>query len=386
METLGSDNDREECCGVPAAEADGPNCVPRLTDTRGQFRLFTEGDRLYEAMLKAIASAQRSVRLESYIFADDEVGRWFAEALAERVRAGVEVRLHIDAACSLFWISRSLERYLRAQGVRVRWFHRWSWRDPLRYNRRNHRKMLVVDDEQVYVGGFNLHRENSRALFGETRWRDTHVGLLGEIALEGAKLFDAFWERERSWAPRQGWGINALVSNRTTVCRHAMRCLYADRFHGATGSIYLTTPYFVPDHRTQRGLRDAARRGVDVRLLVPRKSDVWLAQWAARAAYATLLGAGIRIYEYLPRVLHAKTVVVDDQWATVGTANFDYRSLFVNYELNLVTQDPDLCQQLRDQFFQDLSEAEEIFSGKWARRPHSRRIAETIGWMARRWL
>lgn len=112
----------------------------------------------------------------------------------------------------------------------------------------------------------------------------------------------------------------------------------------------------MPDHRTQRGSRAAARRGIDVRLLVPRKDNVALTRWAARYAYANLLGAGVRIYEYLPRVLHAKTALVDRDWAMVGTANLDYRSLFLNYELNLVSQDPDLWRQLRSQFFQDLSE------------------------------
>lgn len=380
------DQEGEECSEVPAVEADGPTCLPRLTERRDAFTLYTEGDLLYEAMLASIASARHSIRLESYIFADDEVGRRFAGALAERARAGVEIRLHIDAAGSLFWGPRSLERHLREQGIGVRWFHRWSWRDPLRYNRRNHRKALVVDEEQVYLGGFNIHRENSRALFGEERWRDTHIGLSGELAFEAARLFDAFWEGERSWTLKQAWGMNALMPNHTRACRHALRCLYADRFRGATESIYLTTPYFVPDHRTQRGLRAAARRRIDVRLLVPRKDNVALTRWAARYAYANLLGAGVRIYEYLPRVLHAKTAVVDRDWAMVGTANLDYRSLFLNYELNLVSQDPDLCRQLRSQFFQDLSEAEEVLPVGWAKRPHSRRVAEAIGWTARRWL
>jgi cardiolipin synthase len=123
-----------------------------------------------------------------------------------------------------------------------------------------------------------------------------------------------------------------------------------------------------------------------VRLLLPGKNDVWLAQWASQAAYAELLFAGVRIYEYLPRVLHAKTAVVDGTWATLGTANLDYRSLFINYEVNLVSRDIHLCRALYDCFMDDLSYAEEITKRDWAKRPWNRHVSESIGWMARRWL
>src|SRR5690349_11683417 len=124
----------------------------------GRIRVYTEGDRLYSAMLAAIASARRSVKLESYIFADDEIGRRFITALTERARAGVQVLVHLDAAGSFFWGPRAVQKALTAGGVRVRWFQRWSWRNPLRYNRRNHRKLLVVDGRTGFFGGFNIHR------------------------------------------------------------------------------------------------------------------------------------------------------------------------------------------------------------------------------------
>ena len=363
-----------------------PACVPPLQAGHRSFTLFFEGDGLYEAMLADIAAARACIRMESYIFAADEIGWRFARALAERAAAGVEVRLHLDAAGFLLWGNHKLKTWLREQGIQLRLFHRWRWRDPLRYNRRNHRKLLVVDEAAVYVGGFNIHRENSRAVFGEERWRDTHVRL-GEVeAGAAARLFDDFWNglRRQSF-PRQG-AVNVLVANVNRTCQQALRCLYSDSFRAARRSIYLTTPYFVPDHRSQRELRAAARRGVDVRLLVPRKSDHRLMQWAARAAYAKLLDAGVGIYEYLPRMLHAKTAVVDGGWATVGTANLDYRSLFMNHEINLVSRDPLLCQRLEAQFLADLEEAERITGRQWARRPWSQHVVEVIGWLARRWL
>ncbi len=369
---------------TPADQA--PACVTPLQTGHRSFALFVEGDELYEAMLADIAAAHTRVRMESYIFAADEIGWRFARALAECTAAGIEVRLHLDAAGFLLWGNRKLKTWLRGQGIQLRLFHRWRWRDPLRYNRRNHRKLLVVDESVVYVGGFNIHRESSRLVFGADRWRDTHVRLGDAVAHSAARLFDGFWNGRRHRPITEQGTVNVLAPNVNRTCRQALHCLYANSFRNARRSIYLTTPYFVPDHRSQRELCQAAQRGVDVRLLVPRKSDHLLVQWAARAAYAKLLNAGVRIYEYLPRMLHAKTAVVDSIWAMVGTANLDYRSLFMNHEINLVSRDPLLCQRLEAQFMVDLKNTEQIIGRQWARRPWSQHVVEVIGWLARRWL
>jgi len=350
------------------------------------FELFIEGDILYDAMLESIALAQERIQLESYIFADDEIGWQFAEALAARAKAGVGVQVHLDAAGSLFPGSRRLERYLRGEGVDLRRFHRWDWRHPQRYNRRNHRKLLVVDERDAYLGGFNIHRHNSRRLYGEQRWRDTHVRLRGELVSQARRHFESFWNGIRRWTPPRPLPRDVLLPNYSRRGRRLLRRTLAQLISDARRSVYLTTPYFVPDRRTQRLLMAAARRGVDVRILVPRKNDVRLAHWAARAAYETLLVNGVRIFEYLPRVLHAKTAVADGAHATVGTANFDYRSFFLNYELNLFTRDTLLCSRLQEQFLADLREAEEIRVEKWRRRFWGGKVLELVGWAARRWL
>ncbi len=349
--------------------------------------LFAEGDTLYESMLGSIRSAGLAIRMESYIFASDEVGWRFAEALAARAAASVDVRLHLDAAGAWGSSSRRLERYLRDHGVHLRWFHRWSWRDPLRYNWRNHRKLLVVDDRVAYVGGFNIHRQSSRRFYGEVRWRDTHAEVSGSLASDAAQLFDAFWRGHRRWTPKlRGMHKLQLVSNHTRACRHQIRCLYTEAFESATKSILLTTPYFVPDLSTLRHLMTCARRGVDVRVLVPSKSDVPITRWAAHALYASLLSAGVRIYEYQPRMMHAKTVVVDQRWATLGSANLDYRSFFLNYELVLAMTTPDECELLGQQFREDLSESRLILAQTWSQRHWTRRLLEAIGRAVRRWL
>ncbi len=361
-------------------------CVPELAEGHEPFRLYDEGDELYDDMLHSIARARGAIRLESYIFAPDEIGWRFAEALARRGDEGLRVRVLMDAAGSLFWHSRRLARYLRAHGVRVRWFHRWNWRRPHRYNHRDHRKLLTIDEDHFYLGGFNIHRECSRAVYGEQRWRDTHVRLDSELTAVANRMFDRFWKGRKRWVVKGPPRPNVLLPNHNGRCRHALQCLYMEIFRHARHHIYLTTPYFVPDHRTQQALMDAARRGVDVRLLVPAKSDVTLTRWAAQAAYGGLLRNGVRIFEYQPRVLHAKTAVADGAWATLGTANLDYRSFFMNYELNLVSRDPALCQGLEAYFERDLAESVEITVGRWARRPWSRHFLEMIGWLARRWL
>lgn len=355
-------------------------------NVRDKFELFTEGDALYEDMINAIASARRSVQLESYIFADDEIGKWFASVLGECAGRGVHVRLHLDAAGSLFWGSRHFFRRLEDDGVEVRWFHRWTWRSPMRYNRRLHRKLLVVDRRRAWVGGFNIHRECSRRIVGDDRWRDTHVAIDGPLAAVSSNLFDTFWRGSRAAAAAETAMTSMLVPNRSRADRRDLRDVYAEAFAAAANRAWLTTPYFIPDRYTQEHLVETAQRGIEVRLLVPAKSDVRIARWAARAAYAVLLEGGVRIYEYLPRMLHAKTAVIDGTWSTVGTANLDYRSFFLNHELTLVSADPGLCGRLEEQFLQDLEEATEIRADVWPRRHWPERLLELIGWLARRWL
>lgn len=258
----------KKCCCTAERQfdthcADPISCVPLIRRGNGDFSVFTEGDDLYAAMLTAIAAARETVFLETYIFADDEIGRRFTEALANKASQGVRVRVLIDAAGSLFWASRRLEKSLRQQGVQLKWYHRWLWRHPLRYDQRNHRKLLVVDNAQAFLGGFNIHHENSRSIYGELRWRDTHLQMGEELAVEAARQFDAVWHGRRDFMDARLEGVSAMVvSNTFRNCRRRFRCLYTDRITAAKENAYLTTPYFVPDWQTLRCLASAARRGI----------------------------------------------------------------------------------------------------------------------------
>ena len=347
--------------------------------------MFIEGDVLFESMLADISAACERVWIESYIFEDDVIGRQLLERLAHCAANGLDVRVRVDAFGSHFGFSGGSAKRLRASGVKFRWCHPWEWHRPWSFHRRNHRKLLVVDSTAAYVGGFNISRLNSRRAIGETRWRDTHVRLTGPIVDEAAAAYLAFSEGNLKWHGDLSRPLY-LLTNHARGCRYRLRCTLQQIFDDAHDRIWMTTPYFVPDSVTQKQLCTAAERGVDARVLVPGKSDVELVQWAGRAAYSRLLRSGVRIYEYKPRMLHAKTIVVDNEWSTIGTSNFDYRSFFINYELNLVANSRQLNKALAMLFEIDLQAAKAILERPWKQRPMRDRIAEFVGWSARRWL
>ena len=349
--------------------------------------VYTEGDELYAFMLSTIRSACRSISLETYTYADDAVGRRFSRALAERAESGVKVRLLVDAFGSLGCFPRRAEKQLRAAGVQVRRFHRWHWRYPLRYSRRDHRKLLVVDRHYAFLGGFNIHEQSSCVHSGTERWRDTHVYFEGALAREAEALFDLFWYRH--WRHHHALRFPAtdvLASNHDSDTRQRLHFFMDDIVEGVRARLWVSTPYFVPDQGMQRWLIRAARRGVDVRMLVPHKSDARLARWASCAAYSQLLREGVRIFEYLPRMLHAKIVVADREWCIVGTSNLDSRSAHNNYELNLISADPALCRELAEHFEQDLLCSAEVRQSGCVKHPVVQRVAETLGGFSRRWL
>ncbi len=348
------------------------------------FDLFTEGDALYDAMLADIRAARQRVWLETYIWVEDPIGEQFIDALSQKAREGLDVRVRVDAVGSKFGLRPRGIRQLKASGTVFVWCHPWQWLRPWLYHRRNHRKLLVVDDHAAYLGGFNIAAVNSLRYMGRKRWRDTQVRLTGGLVPLCAEAFNAFGRGRLSW--RGGDRGAYLLTNHGKHCRFQLRCLFLNRMAAAGDRIWLTTPYFVPDSRTIKFLSRAARQGVEVRVLLPRRSDVPLAQWAAKACYSRLLNAGVRLYEYQPRVLHAKTLVIDRDWASIGTANLDYRSLFINYELNFVAEWPSLNAALAGEFQRDLLDARCIGLIPWRHRRMLSRVEEWIGRGLRHWL
>ena len=366
-------------------------CVPDL-DCNGSLRLFTEGDNLHEAMISAIEAAQRSIRLEVFIFfAADEIGWRFARALASKALAGVEVRFHFDSRGAATGYSADLFREMMAAGVKLKWYRPWSWRHPTRYFQRNHRKLLVVDEQQLFLGGFNIRRENSRTLCGEGCQRDTHVSIKGELAQHAATLFDQMWyDPEHPYADAANeTSVFDPLQTPTFACLGWQRiaCLYAGLIQNSTRNVYITTPYFCPGSVVANAARQAAKRGVDVRIVVPRYSDPSFVGWLTRSGYASLIADGIRVYEYLPLPrgkLHAKTAVIDDDWCIVGSPNLDHLSLLINHELLLIARDRRLGEALREQYFKDLADSSEVQAVEWVKHGWAERCLEALGWTARK--
>jgi cardiolipin synthase len=350
----------------------------------GIFRLLTEGDDLYAAMLAAIGAAQLSIRLETFIFAADEIGWRFARALAEKASAGVDVRFHFDARGSATGASPDLYQHMTDAGVQLRWYHPWSWWRPRRYFKRNHRKLLIIDEQMLFLGGSNIVQENSRALSGEGRTRDTDVLVTGELARQAAVIFDQTWDHpekhQKQMRAKRALEISGLYYTR-------MASLFALAVRRGVRRVYISGPYFCPGSRVEQAVKRIAERGVDVRLLVPRNSDPPYAGWMTRSAYASLMKAGVRVYEYLPpRKLHAKSIAIDDEWSIIGSTNLDHWGLIANREIVLVARDQALGNELRDAFLRDLERSEEVQPTEWSKRGWRERVLEFIGWMGRKLL
>ena len=328
--------------------------------------------------------------MESFIFAGDEVGRQFAEVLSAKARDGVEVRFHFDSRGAVTGYSWPVFREMVSAGVNLKWYRPWSWRHPTLYFQRNHRKLLIIDDQELFLGGFNIRVENSRRLYGERRKRDTHVSVRGSLAQRAAALFDQMWNDPdkpyADFATEEASLFDPLsLTSFACIGWKRIACIYAGLIEKSVRRVYITTPYFCSGSIVARAARQAARRGVEVRLLVPRCSDPPFVGWLTRSGYTSLMADGVRIHEYVaPRKLHAKTAVIDDEWFIVGSPNLDHLSLLVNHELLLIARDRWLGEALREQYFKDLADSSEVQAVEWTKRGWAERCLEALGWTARK--
>lgn len=344
--------------------------------------LLVDGPEAYPAMLELIARAERRIHFENYIYRDDATGRRFAEALAERARAGVEVRLLYDWLGCIRTPASTWEALQRAGGE-VRCFGAPSLRHPRAMLRRNHRKLLVTDGRAAVVGGLCIGDEWLDD-GGRGCWRDTAVRLQGPIARELDRSFCAMWRRAGGVVPEPdgpappAGNVAARVVDGPPTHARAYR-LYELVAALAERTLYITGAYPLAPAPLRRALASAARAGVDVRLLAPSRSDLPLLNQAARAHYASLLAAGVRIYEWTGPMLHAKSMVADGSLALIGSSNLNPFSLLGSYELDVVIEDAGLATALEQQFLADLRRAKEITLDEWRRRPAAQRWRERLG-------
>lgn len=379
--------------------------IERLTDTPlyrdNAVELLLDGPETHAAMLEAIASAEQHVHLETYIFAGDEVGSQFAAALGAKARAGVPVRVIYDAigsrsASDDFWAA------LQRAGVAVRPYNPpdpIQDQNPFDIDTRDHRKLLIVDGRVAFTGGINIDRnyvQSSDAVGGTSAssgWRDTHIRIAGPAVAGLQSLFVQLWNSldtplaEAPYAPRDLDEGNTLVRVLSGVGGNAAASqvwvAYQAAAKVARERIWITQSYFAPDEELMNAIREAAARGVDVRILVAGFSDSQVLLNASRAYYADLLKAGVRVFESQEQILHAKTMVVDGYWSTVGSSNLDYLSFLHNHEANAVILGSTFAAQLEDVFLTDLGHAKEIEAEEWRRRSLWQRAQELGAYLIR---
>ncbi len=364
--------------------------------------LLVDGPRTHEHMFKAIDAARDHVNLVSYIIDDDETGARLADALVAKRRSGVVVNLMYDSVGSMATPSAWFER-LRAEGIVVCEFNpvnparaRRGWR----VNNRDHRKILVVDGATGFAGGINVSDVYSAGSFGSGRrqaagasipWRDTHVMIRGPAVADLQRSFVDRWmqqdcpdlgDTQRFFAKVADAGalpVRIVTGGPAQDTNDHYRALLS-AFEHAEQRIFITCGYFVPDPAMLDTLVAAARRGVNVLLLLPSVSDFWAPLEAGRSHYATLLAAGVRIHERNGALLHAKTAVIDGVWSTIGSTNLDFRSFLHNEEANVIIFDDAFARELEQLFQRDLQRSTEIAAERWSRRGVVPRLRQ---WIAR---
>ena len=343
-----------------------------------RVRLLTTGDACFDEFVAAINSARRSINLETYIFNSDAVGWMIAELLVKKARRGVEVNVIYDAVGCL-GTSPALFAFLRSGGVEIVEFHPIiPWRKYFNIDMRDHRKLLVVDGRVAFVGGMNIGNEYAGRKYRGGDWRDTHLRIEGPAVRNVQFFFFENWYRyggamvdSARHFPVLGKPGEKLLMVLCSKSRRQVKPIqesYISAINFAKQSIYITNAYFIPDARIYRALVRAARRGVDVRLLLPGKSDLAFVQHASRYLYKRYLRHGIRVYEYRRSILHAKTAVIDGIWSTVGSSNIDRRSFSRNLEINAILLDQPFGEEMERVFFADLRKSEELQLQNWKKR------------------
>lgn len=360
---------------------------------QNKAEVFTNGAQFYPAMRDAIRAAQHSINLEAYIFQPGDAADMLLEAMIERARAGVEVRVVLDAIGSSR-LRNTAARRLGSEGCKVAFYQPMTWYRLHRLNNRTHRELLVVDGRVAFTGGAGVADWWYKPTRGPT-WRDTMVRVEGPIVAALQGTFAENWLEgcgeiltgPRHWpvleaaGPADAMLVKSSPSDRATVSRVVFQML----IDGAVSSIDISTPYFLPDRALRRALVRAAQRGVQVRVIVPGPgTDQRLVRLASRRMYRELLGGGVRLFEYRPSMTHVKALLVDGVWAVIGTTNVDNRSFEHNDEVNVAFREATVNQRLERDFEADLAASDEITLEGWSRRPLLEKIVGPVCWILER--
>lgn len=352
-------------------------------ETTWSFSLNSQDawDAMYEDCLRAV----HSIDFEQYILDDDPCSQRFFDLFQEKARQGLRVRVLCDMVGSFSLYESSKARELTEAGVKVLFFNPIS---PLRVKNvtgwffRDHRKLLVIDGAVGHAGGVGLSQVMER-------WRDTHMSIRGPVVEQMQVAFDKMWmiasenrfiksSREQHFSDRF-----LLLTNAPYVHQRHLYHALLQAIRNSHDYLFLTTPYFVPSIRLFRALRRAARRGVDVRLLLPGASNHPVVDLASRSFWARALKAGIRVYRFRGAIMHTKTCTIDDAWSTVGSINMDSQSLVFNHEANLITTNLQCTAELKGHFLTDLAQSDEVLAPVWQKRSLIQKFLEPLTWPIR---
>lgn len=355
------------------------------------LRILIDGNEAIPAMLKAIESAESHVHVQSFIVRNDHVGHEFLDLLAKKARSGITVRFMYDRFGSTHAIiTRLFRKYRDIPNMKI---VGWTQANPLKrqfqVNLRNHRKIIVVDGKIAFCGGMNVQDQSEGR--GTMMVRDYHFAVQGPAVLELQYTFMRDWNFMTDEGPEEllreiyfprepvaGDSLVRIVNSGPTAEMEAIRDVLFFAISGAEKEILLVTPYFVPTREILKAIRAAALRGVDVRIVVPGRTNHICAGLAGQALYDGLLDAGVRIFRRAPPFMHAKAYVVDGKFALVGTANLDIRSLRLNYETNLAVHGEEFANRLREVILGEIAASEEVNLTAWQRRSKSQQLVENI--------
>jgi cardiolipin synthase A/B len=372
-----------------------------------EVHLLIDGPKTFDAMFAAMRTAVHHIHLETFIIADDEVGQELAQILIDRRRAGVQVRMIIDAVGALDAKESYLD-HLRENGIEIHKYHPINPFEDIRIwriNTRHHRKMTIVDGHIGFLGGINISGVYASSSFSEPHrkkgpdegWRDTHLMVKGPVVGELQALFVTFWADLHGSSPlsgteyfpdlnREGGNLLRMGYNMALEEEYEVYLLYLSAIEFAQESIWITQGYFSPDRKFLNALKQASRRGVDVRLLLPGVTDSWITISSSRHHYEELLKEGIRIFERRDVLQHAKTAVIDGIWSIVGSTNLDHRGFMHSNEANVVIWGRDFGDEMQALFLNDQTLNLEIFLSEWRQRPFRRKMMERFASIFDYWL
>ena len=350
--------------------------------------IFTNGKDKFQKLKEDLRKAKESIFLQYYIFQDDKLGNEIADILIAKAKEGVEVKVIYDHVGS-FSASRKFFKKMMAGGVEAQPFFRVTFPQLAnRINWRNHRKIVVIDHKIGYIGGMNIADRYLGVASDGSAWRDTHLRLEGDIVESLLYAFCIDWnflktsdllqvESNHSSHHSNDVGMQLLTSGPTEPWDN-LELTFLRAIAGATKCVYIQTPYFLPTDSLLRALAAASLANVDVRIMIPSKSDSKMLQYATFSYVTQCLKAGIKVYLYNPGMLHSKVMIVDDTFVTTGSVNFDFRSFENNFECNLLIYDRDLTRVMKDIFFADLEECRKLTISTWRKRPRLMRTMESI--------